>query len=98
MQGKRQGHFRTGKDIESVKRRAQDLLIDGVPVYERMGNMCEKWGEELPGKYGYSGVGAVVGATYPEQIAELRKKLPHTFFLIPGYAHRCNSQGHCRRI
>ena len=47
--------------------------------------MCEKWGEELPGKYGYSGVGAVVGATYPEQIAELRKKLPHTFFLIPGY-------------
>ena len=63
----------------------QDLLIDGVPVYERMGNMCEKWGEELPGKYGYSGVGAVVGATYPEQIAELRKKLPHTFFLIPGY-------------
>ena len=46
----------------------QDLLIDGVPVYERMGNMCEKWGEELPGKYGYSGVGAVVGATYPEQI------------------------------
>ena len=63
----------------------QDLLIDGVPVNERMGNMCEKWGEELPGKYGYSGVGAVVGATYPEQIAELRKKLPHTFFLIPGY-------------
>ena len=48
----------------------QDLLIDGIPVYERMGNIC---------------VGAVVGATYPEQIAELRKKLPHTFFLIPGY-------------
>ena len=63
----------------------QDLLIDGVPVYERMGNMCEKWGEQIPGEYGYSGVGAVVGATYPEQIAELRKKLPHTFFLIPGY-------------
>ena len=50
-----------------------------------MGNMCEKWGEELPGQYGYSGVGAVVGATYPEQIKELRAKLPHTFFLIPGY-------------
>ena len=46
--------------------------------------ICAKSGE-LPGKYGYSGVGAVVGATYPEQIAELRKKLPHTFFLIPGY-------------
>lgn len=63
----------------------QDLLIDGKPVYEHMGAMCEKWGEELPGKYGYSGVGAVVGATYPEQIEALRKLLPHTFFLIPGY-------------
>jgi orotidine-5'-phosphate decarboxylase len=50
-----------------------------------MGGLCEKWGCELSGKYGYSGVGAVVGATYPEQLAELRKKLPHTFFLVPGY-------------
>ena len=63
----------------------QDLKIGDITVYEHMGNMCEKWGQELMGKYGYSGVGAVVGATYPEQIAELREKLPHTFFLIPGY-------------
>ena len=63
----------------------QDRLIDGKPVYEIMGEMCEKWGETAPGAYGYTSVGAVVGATYPEQIAELRKKLPHTFFLIPGY-------------
>ena len=63
----------------------QDLLIDGVPVYERMGNMCEKWGEELPGKYGYSGVGAVVGATYPEMSKILRKLMPKTYFLVPGY-------------
>lgn len=63
----------------------QDKLIDGVSVYETMGNMCEEWGKEFMGKYGYSGVGAVVGATYPEQIKELRAKLPHTFFLIPGY-------------
>ncbi len=63
----------------------QDKTTDGMPIYEYMGKMCEKWGEALPGKYGYSGVGAVVGATYPEQIAELREKLPHTFFLIPGY-------------
>lgn len=55
-------------------------------VYEVMGAMCESWGEAVPGsKYGYSGVGAVVGATYPEQLAELRGKLPHTFFLVPGY-------------
>lgn len=60
-------------------------LEDELTIYRTMGNMCEKWGEELPGKYGYSGVGAVVGATYPAQLGELRKALPHTFFLVPGY-------------
>ena len=63
----------------------QDKLIDGVPVYGVMGQMCEKWGAEAMGKYGYSSVGAVVGATYPEQLTEMRKALPHTFFLVPGY-------------
>ena len=64
----------------------QDLqLINGASVYEQMGKMCENWGTELMGKYGYSGVGAVVGATYPEQLAEMRQKAPHTFFLVPGY-------------
>ena len=50
-----------------------------------MGRMCEAWGAEHMGQYGYSAVGAVVGATYPEQLRELRKKMPHTFFLVPGY-------------
>ena len=63
----------------------QDLMIGDKTVYATMGDMCEKWGESLPGKYGYSGVGAVVGATYPEQLAEMREALPHTFFLVPGY-------------
>ena len=63
----------------------QDRLIDGSTVYSIMGDMCEKWGSEVMGKYGYSAVGAVVGATYPEQLAEMREKLPHTFFLVPGY-------------
>ena len=60
-------------------------LDDGLTIYRTMGGMCEKWGEELMGQYGYSGVGAVVGATYPQQLGELRKELPHTFFLVPGY-------------
>lgn len=60
-------------------------LSDGVTIYRAMGDMCEGWGKELPGKYGYSGVGAVVGATYPAQLGELRAALPHTFFLVPGY-------------
>lgn len=63
----------------------QDKKIGDKTVFEVMGEMCEKWGEELTGKYMYSGVGAVVGATYPEQLAELREKMPHTFFLVPGY-------------
>jgi len=60
-------------------------LSDGRTVYECMGDMVEKWGEGTEGKYGFSAVGAVVGATHPEEAAILRKRLPHTFFLIPGY-------------
>lgn len=63
----------------------QDQKIGEKTVYETLGNMCEKWGEGTSGKYGYSAVGAVVGATYPEQLAELRGKLRSTFFLVPGY-------------
>lgn len=64
----------------------QDIVMGtGKTVYQTMGAMCEHWGEELKGKYGYTGVGAVVGATYPEQLGELRNELKHTFFLVPGY-------------
>lgn len=63
----------------------QDKLIGEQHVYEVMGEMCEAWGKDTMGKYGYSSVGAVVGATYPEQLNELREKMPHTFFLVPGY-------------
>lgn len=60
-------------------------LDDGTPIYALMGDMCEKWGADTIGKYGYSAVGAVVGATYPEMLTELRQRLPHTMFLVPGY-------------
>ena len=64
----------------------QDMKLEtNESVYEHMGKMCESWGEDLMGKHGYSAVGAVVGATYPEQLGEMRAKLPHTFFLVPGY-------------
>jgi len=63
----------------------QDLPLAGTPLYAAMGDWCEKWGESSRGEYGYSNVGAVVGATYPAQLSELRKRLPHTFFLVPGY-------------
>ena len=61
------------------------LLDDGKRVYELMGDMIEEWGAPTRGKYGYSEIGAVVGATYPEQLEYLRNRMPHTFFLVPGY-------------
>lgn len=63
----------------------QDLLVDGVPLYEKVGSLISKWGEELIGANGFSEVGAVVGATHPEQAKKLREIMPHTFFLVPGY-------------
>ena len=63
----------------------QDMLLDnGKRVYEHMGDMLEEWGKDSI-KDGYSDIGAVVGATYPEQLYALRHRLPHTFFLVPGY-------------
>ena len=64
----------------------QDLKTeDSEEVYKKVGKLVEKWGENLRGKYGYSSVSAVVGATYPKQLKELRELMPHTYFLIPGY-------------
>ena len=88
------GIFVLAKTSNPSSGELQDRKIDGKSVYEIMGEMCEKWGEQQIGKYGYSAVGAVVGATYPEQLAELRAKLPHTMFLVPGYgAHGGGAKG-----
>ena len=64
----------------------QDLRLEnGKTIYEEVGSLVSSWGEELIGKYGYSSIGAVVGATYPNQMETLRGLMPNTFFLIPGY-------------
>lgn len=64
----------------------QDLTLEnGKEVYTQVTELVEKWGEELRGDYGYSSVAAVVGATYPKQLEQIRKVAPHTYFLIPGY-------------
>jgi len=63
----------------------QDLDVGGMTLYEKVGWLTEEWGEGLRGEYGYSSVGAVVGATHPAQAEKLRSFMPHTFFLVPGY-------------
>lgn len=62
----------------------QDRLIDGRPLYEWVGEQVAAWGKEHMGE-SYSYIGAVVGATYPEQGKVLRKVMPKTFILVPGY-------------
>jgi orotidine-5'-phosphate decarboxylase len=64
----------------------QDLpLADGRAVYEMMADLVTEWGGGRTGACGYNAVGAVVGATYPEQLEALRKRMPHTWILVPGY-------------
>lgn len=64
----------------------QDVkTADGRTVYQVMGALNESIAAGTEGKYGFTMAGAVTGATYPEQIRQLRADLPHTFFLVPGY-------------
>ena len=60
-------------------------LAGGGKLYEHVADLVEGWGEPTRGERGYSRVGAVVGATHPEEGAALRERMPHTFFLVPGY-------------
>ncbi|KAB7790658.1 orotidine-5'-phosphate decarboxylase [Bifidobacterium leontopitheci] len=60
-------------------------LADGTKVYEHVADLVEGWGADTIGDHGYSRVGAVVGATHPEEGKALRARMPHTFFLVPGY-------------
>ncbi|MDE6435662.1 MAG: orotidine-5'-phosphate decarboxylase [Lachnospiraceae bacterium] len=62
----------------------QDQLIDGTPLYELVARKVVEWGEECMGDT-YSNVGCVVGATYPEMGKVLRKMMPKTYILVPGY-------------
>ena len=62
----------------------QDQLIDGKPLYELVGEKVAQWGEECMGEQ-YSYIGAVVGATYPEMGKVLRKVVPKSYILVPGY-------------
>ncbi|MFO0891319.1 MAG: orotidine-5'-phosphate decarboxylase [Isosphaeraceae bacterium] len=66
-------------------REFQDLVADGKPLYLHVADRLLKWTEGHVGSSGYGLVGAVVGATYPDELARLREHLPGVVFLVPGY-------------
>lgn len=63
----------------------QDRLVDGKPLYEVVAEKIAEWGADHMGSCGYSYIGAVVGATYPEMGKALRKVMPKSYILVPGY-------------
>ncbi|MBM6699353.1 orotidine-5'-phosphate decarboxylase [Bifidobacterium pullorum subsp. saeculare] len=73
-------------------------LADGAKVYEHVADLVEGWGEGTVGRHGYSRVGAVVGATHPEEGAALRERMPRTFFLVPGYGAQGGTAADVRRM
>jgi orotidine-5'-phosphate decarboxylase len=66
-------------------RQFQDLVCDGHPLYRHVAAFVERLAASDLGPSGYGSVGAVVGATYPEQLVEMRAAMPHAWILIPGY-------------
>ncbi|MBR5114230.1 MAG: orotidine-5'-phosphate decarboxylase [Oscillospiraceae bacterium] len=82
----------TGRDVFALVKTSnpssaelQDLDCGGEPLYMRVAKLVEKLGAESVGEHGYSKLGAVVGATHPAELAQLRAAFPTVFFLVPGY-------------
>ena len=63
----------------------QDLVADGRPLYRHVAEYVQRQAAETVAACGYGAVGAVVGATYPAQLAELRSAMPQTLLLVPGF-------------
>lgn len=62
----------------------QDLRIADEPLCEAVARSVHQWGSQLPQEHGYHAVGAVVGATWPEELARLRQLMPNSWLLLPG--------------
>ncbi|QHI73877.1 orotidine-5'-phosphate decarboxylase [Aminipila terrae] len=82
---KDRGVFILVKTSNPSSSQLQDILVNEKTIYERVAELVAEWGMQSMGTMGYSRIGAVVGATHKEQGEKLRKMMPHTFFLVPGY-------------
>lgn len=87
------GAFALVRTSNPTARSIQDLEVDGRPVFEHVADLVESWGEDLGGASGYSSLGAVVGATYPAELAHLRRRHPRMLFLVPGYGAQGGTAG-----
>src|SRR5262245_32125834 len=76
-------------------KRFQDMVAEGRPLYRHVADYVESLAVQTAGSGGYGWVGAVVGATYPQQLAELRAAMPHTWFLIPGFGAQGGTAQDC---
>ena len=80
------GAFILVKTSNPSSAQLQDMVVqDGRTIYEVMADHVKEWGKDFTGECGYSSIGAVVGATWPEQLKSLRTRMPFTCFLVPGY-------------
>ncbi|MBM7556039.1 orotidine-5'-phosphate decarboxylase [Halanaerobacter jeridensis] len=80
------GIFILVKTSNSSAHELQDIKAeDDELVFEKLADLVDEWGTEVVGEKGYSSIGAVVGATYPEEAEKLRNLMPHSYFLVPGY-------------
>jgi len=79
------GIFVLVKTSNPGSRMLQDLSVDGRPLYRHVAEYVEGLAAQTAGSSGYGAVGAVIGATHPQQLTELRGVMPHTWFLVPGF-------------
>jgi orotidine-5'-phosphate decarboxylase len=79
------GLFVLVRTSNASAREFQDLVAEGKPVYRHVAERLNGWAAPQRGQSGYSLAGAVVGATYPAELAELRAAMPGVLFLVPGY-------------
>lgn len=80
------GIFVLAKTSNPSSGQLQDLITnEGKKIYEIVADYINQWGEDLIGSHGYSSIGAVIGATYPQEAKELRKRLKNAYILVPGY-------------
>lgn len=84
-QAQQKGIFILVKTSNPSSGEIQNLIAEDQAIYMHLAEYVKTWGEGLLGRHGYSSIGAVVAATYPEEAKKIRRAMPNTFFLVPGF-------------